>query len=48
MEIAVLVIGGFFVLTGVCFGALMSLAGHIRRVDEASRPVPPSRGQLRT
>jgi len=44
MQIALLVIAGFIALTAVCFAALMSLAGRLRRRDEAGRPA----GRVRT
>lgn len=49
MQIAFFAVTGFVVLTAACFGALMSLAGRIRRRDEAAaRPVAPRRRRLHT
>ncbi len=39
MQIAVLAVVGYVVLTATCLAALMSLAARIRRRDKASPPV---------
>ncbi len=47
MQVAFLAVAGYVVLTAACFGALMSLAGRIRRRDAASgRVAPPRRRRL--
>lgn len=46
MQIAVLAVVGYVALTAACLAALMSLAGRLRRRDEAPPPVPPRRRRL--
>ena len=48
MQIAVLAVVGYVLLTATCLAALMSLAGRIRRRDDASRPVAQRRRRLHT